>query len=140
MKFPFKVVCLLLSLMLLLNGAGFAAMLSCDQECCQASPRHLSTQSNSMSCHEGEQMGQASGAALQVENRPLEVPPLNFGQCDREIASGSLLTAKADFRHDLTAVASLEQTLAERMDHGGEPASYPSSPPLPQRITAPLRN
>ena len=140
MKFPFKVVCLLLSLMLLLNGAGFAAMLGCDQECCQAAARPVSTQGNSMNCHEGEEMVQASDAALQIGNRPVELPPLNFVQCDREIASGSLLTAKADFRPDLTAVASLEQTLADRKDHGGETPSYPSSPPSSQAITAPLRN
>lgn len=140
MKFPFKVACLLLSLMLLLNAAGFAAMLGCDQECCQSSPRSVSTHSSSTSCHEGEEMGQASDAALQVETRPLKAPPLNSFQCDREVASALFLTEKADCRYDLVASASLEQVLADPKDHGRESACCPSSPPLSLPIIAPLRN
>lgn len=131
---------MLLSLMLLLNGAGFATMLGCDRECCQASPRPVSTQANSMSCHEDEEMAQASVAVLQIESRPVEAPPLNFAQCEPEVASGSFLTEKADFRYDLIAAASLEQIFAAPMDHGGESASHPPSPPLTQPITTPLRN
>lgn len=141
MKFPFKVACLLLSLMLLLNAAGFAAMLGCDQECCQSSPRSVSTQSNSTSCHEGEEMGgQASDAALQVETRPAKAPPLNSFQCVREVASALFLTEKRNCRYDLVPSASLEQVLAHPKNHVGESAGYPSSPPLSQPITAPLRN
>src|SRR5690242_8971372 len=122
MKFPFKVACVLLSLTLLLNGAGFAVLLGCDQECCQSSPRPVSTQSNSMSCHEAEEMGHASDATLQIQNQPVEAPPVNFVPCHREIASGSLLTAKADFRYDLAVAFSLEQAFFQPKDTPGESA------------------
>jgi hypothetical protein len=141
MKFPFKVASLLLSLMLLLNAAGFAAMLGCDQRCCQATPRPVSIQGNSMSCHEGEEMAQASAAVLQFESRPVEAPPpLNFVHCDTEVASGSFLTEKTDFRCDLIASASFEQVVAEPADHGEDFALHPLSPSSSHQITAPLRN
>lgn len=80
MKFPFKVTCRLLSLMLLLNGAGFAAMLDCERDCCQSSPRPLSNESH-MGCHEDEAMSQALDANLQLHNESMPSSPLNFVQC-----------------------------------------------------------
>ena len=139
MKFPFKVGCLLLSLMLLLNGAGFAAMLGCDEECCQSSLRPASTQGTHMNCHEGE-MAPGSDAVLQVENRPVELPPLNFVQCETDAPSASLVTKNTYLEHDLITPASLDQIPPQPKDHGGEPASHLSSPPSSRQIAVPLRN
>src|SRR5262245_28072100 len=106
MKFSLKVACLLLSLTLLLNGAGFEAMLSCDQDCCQASLRPVSTQSSQMNCHEGEEMSQALDASLQLHNdEPLPSSPPNFIQCGADTRTPWLLTQKADVGHELIASA-----------------------------------
>src|SRR5436305_6332401 len=109
-KLPAKIACLLLSLILLLNGTGFAAMLDCDRACCPSSAPPLAAESSHMNCHGDGEMALSSDAALQLENQPPVPPPVNFIQCGSDIPSASLLTQKLDLRYHLIASAALEQT------------------------------
>jgi hypothetical protein len=109
-KSPIKIACLLLSLILLLNGAGFAAMLNCDQACCQSASSPPAPD-NHMSCHDDEEMTEMqSEPAIQVASLPATPPPQNSMQCgSAEIASS--LDPKRDFRDELYILHSPAQAL-----------------------------
>lgn len=139
MKFPLKVACLLLSLMLFLNGAGFAAMLDCERDCCQSSPRPVSTEGTHMSCHEDEEISQALDVNLQLHNEPLPTSPLNFIQCGTDGQTAWLLTQKAEVGHELIASSVLEQVLSAHSNLT-KSAAPQFSPPSSHQVSAPLRN
>ena len=108
-KRSMKIACLLLSLAMLLNSAGFAAMLDCEQACCQKSSPLPST--SHMSCHEDAEMAQmSSDAALQFESWPATPSPQNFIHCGSGVESASLLTVKPNVKPELIALAASEQT------------------------------
>src|SRR5215469_8406869 len=135
MKFSLKVACLLLSLILFLNGAGFAAMLDCERDCCQSSPPPVSTESNHMSCHEDEEMSQALDADLQLHNEPLPSSPPNFIQCGTDSQTTWLLTQKAELGHELIASSVFEQVLSAHSNLT-KSAAPQSSPPSSHQVSA----
>jgi hypothetical protein len=115
-KLPAKIACLLLALTVLLNSAGFAAMLNCDPACCQSVP--ASASSNHMGCHEEDEMARSeSEPAVQLTALPPNSLPQNVGQCSGT-ATSSMLTGKQEFSHELIASTTPEPRTSSTTQNG----------------------